>query len=275
MAGEPEATWTGPVISVRDAVVSYNGRRVLDGVSLDISRGETMVLLGGSGSGKSTLLRQIIGLEHPESGQVLVNGVDLAKSTPRDLKRVRRSIGVAFQSAALFNSMSVEDNIALPLREHTRLAESTIRLVTWMNLAVVGLAEFGKLSPQELSGGMRKRAAVARALALDPEILVFDEPSAGLDPIVAAELDELILGLKRAFSMTVVVVTHEMPSAFRIADRMAMLYKGSLIAVGTKEELKTSSHPRIRQFLDRIPDKIADTAAMDEHFQQYLEGGSV
>jgi phospholipid/cholesterol/gamma-HCH transport system ATP-binding protein len=275
MAGEPEATWTGPVISVRDAVVSYNGRRVLDGVSLDISRGETMVLLGGSGSGKSTLLRQIIGLEHPQSGQVLVNGVDLAKSTPRDLKRVRRSIGVAFQNAALFNSMSVEDNIALPLREHTRLAESTIRLVTWMNLAVVGLAEFGKLSPQELSGGMRKRAAVARALALDPEILVFDEPSAGLDPIVAAELDELILGLKRAFSMTVVVVTHEVPSAFRTADRMAMLYKGSLIAVGTKEELKTSSHPRIRQFLDRIPDKIADTAAMDEHFQQYLEGGSV
>ena len=275
MPREPEATWTGPVISVRDAVVSYNGRRVLDGVNLDISRGETMVLLGGSGSGKSTLLRQIIGLEHPQSGQVLVQGVDLAKSTPRDLKRVRRSIGVAFQNAALFNSMSVEDNIALPLREHTRLAESTIRLVTWMNLAVVGLAEFGKLSPQELSGGMRKRAAVARALALDPEILVFDEPSAGLDPIVAAELDELILGLKRAFSMTVVVVTHEMPSAFRIADRMAMLYKGSLIAVGTKEELKTSSHPRIRQFLDRIPDKIADTAAMDEHFQQYLEGGSV
>ena len=246
MARELEATWTGPVISVRDAVVSYNGRRVLDGVNLDISRGETMVLLGGSGSGKSTLLRQIIGLEHPQSGQVLVNGVDLAKSTPRDLKRVRRSIGVAFQNAALFNSMSVEDNIALPLREHTRLAESTIRLVTWMNLAVVGLAEFGKLSPQELSGGMRKRAAVARALALDPEILVFDEPSAGLDPIVAAELDELILGLKRAFSMTVVVVTHEMPSAFRIADRMAMLYKGSLIAVGTKEELKTSPHPRIR-----------------------------
>jgi phospholipid/cholesterol/gamma-HCH transport system ATP-binding protein len=275
MARESEATWTGPVISVRDAVVSYNGRRVLDGVNLDITRGETMVLLGGSGSGKSKLLRQIIGLEHPQSGQVLVNGVDLAKSTPRELKRVRRSIGVAFQNAALFNSMSVEENIALPLREHTRLAESTIRLVTWMNLAVVGLAEFGKLSPQELSGGMRKRAAVARALALDPEILVFDEPSAGLDPIVAAELDELILGLKRAFSMTVVVVTHEMASAFRIADRMAMLYKGSLIAVGTKEELQTSSHPRIRQFLDRVPDKIADTAAMDKHFQQYLEGGSV
>ncbi len=263
------------VISVRDVVVSYDGRRVLDGISLDIARGETMVLLGGSGSGKSTLLRQIIGLESPQSGTVLVNGVDLAGSTPKELKKVRRSIGVAFQDGALFNSMSVEDNVALSLREHTRLAESTIRLMTWMNLAVVGLAEFGKLSPQALSGGMRKRAAVARAISLDPEILVFDEPSAGLDPIVAAELDELILGLKRAFDMTVVVVTHEMASAFRIADRMAMLYKGSLIAVGTKEDLQSSSDPRIRQFFDRVPDRVADNEVFDEYFQRYLEGSSM
>jgi phospholipid/cholesterol/gamma-HCH transport system ATP-binding protein len=266
------ATETGPAISVRDVVVSYGGRRVLDGIKLDIRRGETMVLLGGSGSGKSTLLRQIIGLERPQSGQVIVNGIDLAASNPRDLKKVRRSIGVAFQDAALFNSMSLEDNVALPLREHTRLAESTIQLMTWMKLAVVGLADFGKLSPQALSGGMRKRASVARALALDPEILVFDEPSAGLDPIVAAELDELILGLKRAFSMTVVVVTHEMASAFRIADRMAMLYKGTLIAVGTKEELQASTHPRIRQFLDRVPGQVADAAVFEQYFQRYLEG---
>ena len=264
-----------PAISVRDVVVSYDGRRVLDHVNLDVNRGETMVLLGGSGSGKSTLLRQIIGLERPESGQILINGVDLARSKPRELKRVRRSIGVAFQNSALFNSMSVEDNIALPLREHTRLAESTIRLMTWMKLAVVGLADAGKLSPQALSGGMKKRAAVARALALDPEVLVFDEPSAGLDPIVAAELDELILGLKRAFSMTVVVVTHEMASAFRIADRMAMLYKGSLIAVGTKEELQASMHPRIRQFLERVPDNIVDTAAESQRIQRYLAGGAI
>jgi phospholipid/cholesterol/gamma-HCH transport system ATP-binding protein len=194
MAGAPAHAGTEPAISVRDVVVSYNGRRVLDGINLDISRGETMVLLGGSGSGKSTLLRQIIGLERPQSGRILVNGVDLANCRLEDLKKLRRSIGVAFQNAALFNSMSVEDNVALPLREHTRLEESTIRLMTWMKLAVVGLAEFGKLSPQALSGGMKKRAAVARALSLDPEILVFDEPSASLDPIVAAELDELILG---------------------------------------------------------------------------------
>ena len=275
MAGAPEATVAGPVISVRDVVVGYNGRRVLDGINLDIVRGETMVLLGGSGSGKSTLLRQIIGLERPQSGQVLVNGVDLAKCTAAELKRVRCSIGVAFQDAALFNSMSVEDNVALPLREHTQLAESTIRLMTWLKLAVVGLQESGKLSPQALSGGMKKRAAIARAISLDPELLVFDEPSAGLDPIVAAELDELILGLKRAFNMTVIVVTHEMASAFRIADRMAMLYKGSLIAVGTKEELQNSSHPRIRQFFDRVPDRIADAAGIDEHFRQYLEGSAV
>jgi len=269
------AAWTGPAISVRDVVVSYNGRRVLDKVNLDIARGETMVLLGGSGSGKSTLLRQIIGLERPESGQILINGVDLGTSKPRVLKKLRYSIGVAFQNSALFNSMSVEDNVALPLREHTRLAESTIRLMTWMKLAVVGLADAGKLSPQALSGGMKKRVAVARAISLDPEILVFDEPSAGLDPIVGAELDELILGLKRAFNMTVVVVTHEMASAFRIADRMAMLYKGSMIAVGTKEELKSSTHPRIRQFFDRIPDQIADTGVIDGYFQRYLEGDAV
>lgn len=263
-----------PMISVRDLVVSYGGRRVLDGVNLDITHGETMVLLGGSGSGKSTLLRHIIGLERPQAGRILVNGVDIASSAQNDLKRLRRSIGVAFQDAALFNSMSVGDNVALPLREHTRLAESTISLMTRMKLAVVGLADCVNRSPQELSGGMRKRAAVARALSLDPEILVFDEPSAGLDPIVAAELDELILGLKRAFSMTVLVVTHEMESAFRIADRMAMLYRGALVAVGNKEELQSSHHPRIRQFFDRIPDPIVDAGAIDAFLEQYLKGGS-
>lgn len=263
-----------PAISVRNVVMSYDGRRVLDGINLDVERGETMVLLGGSGSGKSTLLRQIIGLERPQSGQVVVNGIDLNTSNQKELKKLHRSMGVAFQNAALFDSLSLEDNVALPLRELTSLDESTIRLMTWMKLSVVGLADFGKLSPQALSGGMKKRAAVARALALDPEILVFDEPSAGLDPIVAAELDELILALKRAFNMTVLVVTHEMASAFRIADRMAMLYKGSLITVGTKEELQASAHPRIRQFLDRVPDPVLQKAN-HEVLERYLEGGAL
>jgi phospholipid/cholesterol/gamma-HCH transport system ATP-binding protein len=259
-----------PIISIRDLVVEYDGRRVLDGLNLDIEQGETMVLLGGSGSGKSTLLRHILGLERPKSGSIIVKGTDITRCPEAELKKLRRSIGVAFQSAALFNSLSVEDNVALPLREHTALAPSIIDLVVWMKLAVVGLEEFGKLQPQELSGGMKKRAAVARALALDPEFLVFDEPSAGLDPIVAAELDELILLLKEAFQMTVIVVTHELASAFRIADRIAMLYKGAFGAIGTKDEVRSSKNPRVRQFLDRIPDNMAKAPAVAAYFEKYL-----
>src|SRR5499425_1685657 len=258
------------LISVRDLVVEYDGRRVLDGLNLDIEPGQVTVLLGGSGSGKSTLLRQILGLERPKAGSISVKGTDITRCSQSDLKKVRRSIGVAFQSAALFNSLSLQDNVALTLREHTALAPSIIDLVVWMKLAVVGLAEFGKLYPRELSGGMKKRAAVARALALDPEILVFDEPSAGLDPIVAAELDELILVLKRAFQMTVIVVTHELASAFRIADRIAMLYQGSFSEVGTKDEIRASQNPRVRQFLDRIPGDMSKLDAVAAYFKNYV-----
>jgi len=259
---------TEPIISIRDLSVTYDGHQVLDRVNLDVQANEVMVLLGGSGSGKSTLLRHIIGLERPSSGTVLVRGVDINRCSAKALKDIRRTVWVAFQEAALFNSLSTEENVGLPLRELTALAEPVIEIMVYMKLAAVGLAEAGKLLPYELSGGMKKRAAVARAIALDPSILVFDEPSAGLDPIVSAELDELILFLKRAFQMTILVVTHEIASAFRIADRVSMLYKGSLIAVDDKESFKASQHPRIRQFLDRVPDRITESSAVQDRLRE-------
>lgn len=244
-----------PIISVQDVVVRYGEKEVLKGVNLDVYPGETMVILGASGSGKSTLLRRIEALARPTSGHIYIKGVDVATCPEKELAAIRRIMGVSFQSAAMFNSMTVGDNVALPLREHTKLAEPTIRLMTQMKLAQVGLEGAEDLYPAQLSGGMRKRASVARALAMDPEILVFDEPSAGLDPIIGAGIDQLILHLKQAFKMTIVVVTHEMASAFLIADRMCMLHHGKIIAIGTPEELKNHEHPRVRQFLDRIPDQ--------------------
>jgi phospholipid/cholesterol/gamma-HCH transport system ATP-binding protein len=257
-----------PIISVKDLTVAYGGRPVLDGVSLEIEPGEVLALLGGSGSGKTTLLRHIIGLERPNSGTVRIRGVDINRCSPKELRAIRRTMGVAFQECALFNSLSVEENVSLPLRELTDLADPVIEIMTYMKLAAVGLGEAGKRMPTELSGGMKKRAAVARATALDPEILIFDEPSAGLDPIVAAGMDELILFLNHAFHMTILVVTHELASAFRVADRMAMLYQGSLIAVDTKDSFRASPHPRIRQFLDRTPDPMTESTAVLSRFRE-------
>jgi len=269
---DPTAARAGDaVISIRGVSMSYSGRRVLDQVDLDVRRGEILVLLGGSGSGKTTLLKHVLGLTKPEGGSITINGVDITYCSQSELGAVRRRIGVAFQAGALFNSMSVEDNVALPLRELTRLADSTIKLVVWMNLMAVGLSHAGSLYPPELSGGMRKRAAVARAMALGPEILILDEPSAGLDPIVSAGLDELILFLKRSFGITILVVTHELESAFRIADRVAMLHQGRLIAVDSKEQFTGHAHPRIRQFLDRRPDAMPRVAA-EEFIASYLRG---
>ena len=254
-----------PIISVRDLVVRYGDKTVLDGVNLDIFSGETMVIMGGSGSGKSTLLRRIMGIDRPTSGHVFIKNVDIACASEEEVNDIRRIMGISFQSAALFNSMTLADNVALPLREHTNLAESTIRLMTRMKLSQVGLGDAENLYPAQLSGGMRKRASVARAIAMDPEILLFDEPSAGLDPIIAAEIDSLILQLKSAFKMTIVVVTHELASAFLIADRMCMLRHGKILAVGTTEEIRQSTHPRIRQFLDRVPDQAA--GGQDDYLQ--------
>src|SRR5271154_6682381 len=241
-------------ISVVNLRVSYGEREILHGITFDVRRGETMVILGGSGSGKSTLLRTLVGLEKPTSGEVWIQGANTAQISDREMDSIRKKIGMSFQGSALFGSMTVGENVALPLREHTDLEESTIRVMVRIKLGQVGLGNFEDYMPSELSGGMKKRAAVARALAMDPEILFFDEPSAGLDPIIAAGLDELILELKKAYAITIVVVTHELASAFLIADRMVYVDRGHIVALGTKEEFQASPHPRVRQFLDRRPE---------------------
>jgi phospholipid/cholesterol/gamma-HCH transport system ATP-binding protein len=246
------ASQTEPVVSLRNLRVSYGEREILHGISFDVMRGETLVILGGSGSGKSTLLRTLVGLEKPSAGEILIKGQDLAKTSAAEMDEIRKKMGMSFQGGALFGSMTVGENVALPLREHTLLEDSTIEIILRLKLEQVGLEGFEYYTPAQLSGGMKKRAAVARALAMDPEILFFDEPSAGLDPIIAAGIDELILELKRAFHMTIIVVTHELASAFLIADRMLLIDKGNIVALGTTEEMRSSTQPRVRQFLDRI-----------------------
>lgn len=238
-------------IEVKGLVTHYGDREILRNISLSIPKGKTTVILGGSGCGKSTLLRHLIGLLKPTSGSILINGRDITSMNETELNEVRKKFGMLFQGAALLNSLSIADNVALPVKEHTRLEDSTIQIMVRMKLDLVGLSGFGGFFPSQLSGGMKKRAGIARAMALDPEIIFFDEPSAGLDPVTAAGLDELILKLRDVFKMTIVVVTHELLSIFMIADYVIMLDAGSVIFSGTLEELKASGQPRIKMFLDR------------------------
>jgi len=251
----PELETAGPMISLRGLRVSYGGREILHGITFDVQRGETLVILGGSGSGKSTLLRTLVGLEKPTSGEVWIRGKNFTAISNDERDEIRKRLGMSFQGGALFGSMTVGENVALPLREHTKLEESTVEIMVRLKLDQVGLSGFEDFLPSQLSGGMKKRAAVARALAMDPEILFFDEPSAGLDPIIAAGIDQLILELKKAFHMTIIVVTHELASAFLIADRMVLINKGDIVAMGTVQEMQNSKHPKVRQFLDRVPER--------------------
>jgi len=259
-----------PVISAHGLSVAYGGREILHSLTFDIFHGETVVVLGGSGSGKSTLLRTLVGLEKPSAGQVHIKGVDLTRASARELDAIRKKIGLAFQGGALIGSLRVGENIALPLLEHTTLKPTTIDVMVRIKLEQVGLSGFENYSPAQLSGGMRKRAAFARALAMDPEILFFDEPSAGLDPITAAGIDDLILNLKKAYSMTMVVVTHELASAFLIADRIILLDRGNIVALGPAQEVQSSRHPRVRQFLDRVADSTQDDDV--DHLRMFTEG---
>jgi len=251
---ERPAPPTGPAIVVRNLRVNYGEREILHDISFEVQAGETMVILGGSGSGKSTLLRTLVGLERPVGGEIWIQGRNFAAMSEDERDQLRKKMGMSFQGGALFGSMTVGENVALPLREHTPLDESTIEIMVRLKLDQVGLSGFENYMPAQLSGGMKKRAAIARALAMDPEILFFDEPSAGLDPIIAAGIDDLIVKLKKAFHMTMVVVTHELASAFLIADRMILLDKGNIVANSPPAELRESRQPRVRQFLDRIPE---------------------
>ncbi len=243
-------------IHVASVTKRYEGRTILDSIDLKVYRGETLVILGGSGSGKSTLLRLMMGNVRADDGDILVHShvpseqpKSLCGLAPLELDEYRKSIGVLFQSGALFNSMTVADNVALPLREHTDLPDETIEIMVKIKLELVGLREHADKMPSMLSGGMKKRAGLARALSLDPRALFYDEPSAGLDPVTSAEIDQLIIDLNKQLGVTSVVVTHEMESAFRIADRMVLLDRGKFIVSGSPDEMRNSTDPLVKQFV--------------------------
>lgn len=244
-----------PIIQVENLTARFGDRTIFKNVSFTVLKGEILVVLGGSGCGKSTLLKHLIGLYQPYTGKVLIEGIDVNSDDERQLNQLRRKIGVSFQSGALFGSMTIGENIALPLKEYTHLPSSVIEEIVKMKLAMVNLAGFENHLPSELSGGMQKRAGVARAMALDPMVLFFDEPSAGLDPITGVELDIMIKRLRAGMGTTMVVVTHELQSIFTISDRIIMLDKSAqgIIAEGDPRKLKDSTDPRVHAFFNREP----------------------
>jgi phospholipid/cholesterol/gamma-HCH transport system ATP-binding protein len=237
------------IIEVNNLVRKFGDRTVLDEISFNVHRGETVVIMGGSGCGKSTLLRHMIGSMKPTSGSVKLFGEDITNMNERELERVRLRFGMLFQSGALLASQTVGENVALPLLQHTDKSVDEIEEIVKQKLQMVGLTGFEDLKPDEISGGMKKRVGLARALALDPELLFSDEPTSGLDPIMTAVVDELTLKLTRGSHMTAVVVSHDMTSAFRIATRMIMLGHGGIVAQGTPDEIRNSPNPEVQQFI--------------------------
>jgi len=245
-----------PLIDVKNLSSGYGDRQILNDINLSINAGEILVVMGGSGSGKSTLLRNMLGLHQPSAGEILFDGMNICHAGKADLFKLRRSMGVAFQGGALLSSLSVGDNIKLPLRQHTNLDENTISIMTRLKLELMNLAGFEDLMPSELSGGMLKRAGLARAVIMDPKILFFDEPSAGLDPVTSVELDQLIIQLRSAMNMTIVVVTHELESAFTIADRITVLFDGDMVITGTVDEIKNCKDKRVINLINRSPREV-------------------
>lgn len=238
-----------PAIELCDLTKMLSGRPVLDGVNLTIMKGETMSVIGGSGAGKSVTLKHIVGLMTPDRGSVKVDGTDITHTNHGSLEQARRKIGYCFQGSALLNSLSVFENVALPLRENERLGEAEIRRRVDEKLALVGLADAGGKLPAEISGGMKKRVGLARAIIRNPAIILYDEPTAGLDPVMGSAINDLILDMQKKLEVTSVLVTHDMTSAFRVSNRIAMLLKGRIVKIGTPDEFRASDDPLVKQFI--------------------------
>ncbi len=257
------------IIKVSNLVKRFGDRAVLDGINVEIPEGQITVIMGGSGCGKSTFLRHLIGLYQPDQGEIMIDGQNIVGLAEKPMNAVKRKFGMLFQGSALFNSMTVGENVALPVREHTDLSDEIIQIIVKVKLELVGLTGFENFMPHQISGGMKKRVALARAIALDPKIVFYDEPGAGLDPITASMIDQLILDLSRKLKITSVVVSHEMKSAFRIADQIIMLHRGKVLEFGTGKHIQASKNPYVQQFIKGEPE---GTIPFIQTSEAYLKG---
>ena len=248
------STFSNHIIRIKNITKSFDERIILDGINMTVERGKTTVIMGASGCGKSTLLYHIIGYLKPDKGEIWIDNKEITNMGEEELNECRKKFGMLFQNSALLNSLTVGENVALPLKEHTKLDPNIISIIVKMKLELVGLRDFEDLKPSQLSGGMKKRVGLARSIAMDPEIVFYDEPTTGLDPIMASVIDKLVMDLSKKLKITSIAVTHDMNSAFKIADKIVMLYNGRIIQEGTSDEFRNTNNPIVEQFVHGKPD---------------------